>query len=79
MDITSTMTWIFSQFLRIIQFFLDTLDSIKMFGFSLLDFALALIILPIGLNLLVAVGKSADKSAYEYRARKESRNNENKD
>ena len=74
MDISTSMTWIFSQFLRIMQFFFDTLDSVKMFGFSLLDFALALIILPIGLNLLVAIGKGADKSAYEYRSRKESRN-----
>ncbi len=74
MDITDTMTWIFTQFFNIFKFFFDTLDSIKMFGFSLLDFALALIILPIGLNLLVAIGKGADKSAYEYRARKESRN-----
>ena len=59
MDITSTMTWIFSQFLRIIQFFLDTLDSIN--------------------QLEEEINKSSDKSAYEYRARKESRNNENKD
>ena len=74
MDITSSMSWIFNQFLNIFNFFFDTLDSVKIFGFSLLDFALALIILPIGLNLLVAIGKGADKSAYEYRSRKESRN-----
>ena len=71
MDITDTMTWLFTQFYNIMKFCLDTLDSIKMFGFSLLDFALALIILPIGLNLLVAISKGADKSAYEYRSGKE--------
>lgn len=79
MDITNTMSWIFTQFFNIFKFFFDTLDSIKMFGFSLLDFALSLIIIPVGLNLLVAVGKSADRSAYEYRARKDSRNNDEKD
>lgn len=71
MDITNFMTWFFEQFYKFIKFFLDTLDSITMFGFSLLDFALAMILIPIGLNLLVAMSKGADKSAYEYRAKKD--------
>lgn len=79
MDITSSMTFIFTQIFNIFKFVFDTLDSITMFGFSLLDFAIALIIIPVGINLLVAVGKRTDRSAYEYRSRKESRHNESKD
>lgn len=67
MDITNFMTWFLEQFYKLVKFALDTLDSITMFGFSLLDFFLAMILIPIGLNLLVAIRKSADSGAYEYR------------
>ncbi len=77
MDITNFMTWFLEQFYNLVKFVLDTLDSIKMFGFSLLDFILAMILIPIGLNLLVAISKSADNGAYEYRANKEKEAREN--
>jgi len=67
MDITNFMTWFLEQFYNLVKFVLDTLDSITMFGFSLLDFFLAMILIPIGLNLLVAIRKGADNGAYEYR------------
>lgn len=36
-------------------FCFNTLDSITMYGFSLLDYLLAMIILPIGVSLFVAI------------------------
>lgn len=71
MDITNFMTWFLNQFYNFVKFLLDTLDSIQMFGFSLLDFSIAILIIPVGLNLLVAIGKGADNRAYEARSARE--------
>ncbi len=57
MDITNFMTWFIQQFLNFISWFFTTLDSISMFGFSMLDFLLAMILLPVGVQLFIAIVK----------------------
>lgn len=58
MDITSFMTWFVGQVVNIFKWFFNLLDSITMFGFSILDVLIAcFILLPIGIQLFIAIVK----------------------
>lgn len=63
MDITNFMTWFVSQVVNIFTWLFNLLDSITMFGFSILDLLIAaLILLPIGIQLFLAVIKTSNNS-----------------
>ncbi len=58
MDITTFMTWFIGQVVNIFKWFFALLDSITLFGFSILDVLIScFIILPIGIHLFIAIVK----------------------
>lgn len=58
MDITGFMSWFISIMLFGVSFIFNTLDNIKFAGVTLLEFCIALVLIPIGLSILVAVVKT---------------------
>lgn len=74
MDITYFMTWFISQFITFFTRIFNILDSITMFGFSLLDFCISVfILLPLGINLFIAISKNTaltEKRSYKSTERR---------
>ena len=74
MDITNFMTWFFNQCLNSFKLVYDTFDSITFFNISLLDFCIALILIPTGVSILIAIAKNPPIEKNNHR--KEKRKNE---
>ncbi len=74
MDITSFMSWFINQCLNLFKFVYDTFDSITFFNISLLDYCIAIILIPIGVSILIAIAKNPPVE--KNRHRKEKRNSE---
>lgn len=74
MDITNFMSWFLNYSLVLFKFFYDILDYITFFNISLLDYCIAIILIPVGVSILIAIAKnpSIEKNTH----RKEKRKNE---
>lgn len=75
MDITNFMNWFLDKCLYFFTFVYTTLDNIIFFNISLLDYCIAIILIPIGVSVLIAIAKNPPVNKNE---RKEYRKNEKK-
>lgn len=81
MDITNFMSWFLDKCLYFFKFVYDTFDSITFFNISLLDYCIALILIPIGVSILIAIAKNppinkSKRKKHRKRERKERRKGE---
>lgn len=74
MDITNFISWFVSQCVSMFSQLFSILDSVTLFGFSLLDFCLSIfILLPLGINLFIAISKNTaltEKRSYKSAERR---------
>lgn len=73
MDITNFMSWFLDKCLYFFTFVYDTFDSITFLNISLLDYCIAIILIPIGVSILIAIAKNPpiNKNTREERKKSE--------